>query len=220
MDRVLSEASDRLRGQLVHADRILSGTLEAVEDAGTKLRNGFWRPVRKASGLPAGDQSGTGLAAIKACGSAARRTTRRRTFHLKVSNQSLPSTREDGISGRRSCLPFFLCKRGCWEFRKRQLSNGSSRRRDTIAIIKYCALAGGDGTLRDIENYAGMLWSRASTVASAASCLWRILTDARNEASGILQETQFTFSISHVVLCRAWSSPTTTRFVCASMLST
>ena len=36
MDRVLTEASDRLRGQLVHADRILSGTLEAVEETGVE----------------------------------------------------------------------------------------------------------------------------------------------------------------------------------------
>ena len=61
MDRVLTEASDRLRGQLVHADRILSGTLEAVEDAGTKLRNGFWRPVRKASAVVQGIRVGLDL---------------------------------------------------------------------------------------------------------------------------------------------------------------
>ena len=34
MDRLMTEATDRLRGQLVRADRILTGTLEAVEDAG------------------------------------------------------------------------------------------------------------------------------------------------------------------------------------------
>ena len=32
IDRVFTDAADRLRGQLVHADRILTGTLEAVED--------------------------------------------------------------------------------------------------------------------------------------------------------------------------------------------
>src|SRR5437016_10825598 len=46
IDRVFTDAADRLRGQLVHADRILAGTLEAVEDAGSKFKHSFWRPVR------------------------------------------------------------------------------------------------------------------------------------------------------------------------------
>jgi uncharacterized protein YoxC len=61
MDRVLTEASDRLRGQLVHADRILSGTLEAVEEAGTKVRQSFWGPMRKASAVVAGIRVGLDL---------------------------------------------------------------------------------------------------------------------------------------------------------------
>src|ERR1700704_1495595 len=61
MDRVLTEASDRLRGQLVHADRILSGTMEAVEDAGSKFKHSFWRPVQKASALVQGIKVGLDL---------------------------------------------------------------------------------------------------------------------------------------------------------------
>jgi hypothetical protein len=61
MDRVLSEASDRLRGQLIHADRILSGALEAVEETGTKLRQGFWGPVRRASAVVTGIRVGLDL---------------------------------------------------------------------------------------------------------------------------------------------------------------
>jgi hypothetical protein len=49
MDKVFTEASDRLRGQLIRADRILSGTLEAVEDAGTQVRRSFLGPVQKAT---------------------------------------------------------------------------------------------------------------------------------------------------------------------------
>src|SRR5262249_33050242 len=45
MDRVFTEAADRLRGQLLHTDRILTGTLEALEDAGSQFKRGFWRPV-------------------------------------------------------------------------------------------------------------------------------------------------------------------------------
>jgi hypothetical protein len=61
MDRVLSEASDRLRGQLIHADRILSGTLEAVEETGAKLRQGFWGPMRRASAVVTGIRVGLDL---------------------------------------------------------------------------------------------------------------------------------------------------------------
>ena len=60
-DRVFTEASDRLRGQLVRADRILTGTLEAVEDAGSKFRSGLWRPMQKASALIQGIRVGLDL---------------------------------------------------------------------------------------------------------------------------------------------------------------
>lgn len=58
MDRVMTDATDRLRGQLVRADRILTGTLEAVEDAGFALRKNFMGPVQKASALVQGIKIG------------------------------------------------------------------------------------------------------------------------------------------------------------------
>jgi uncharacterized protein YoxC len=58
MDRVFTEASDRLRVQLVRADRILTGTLEAVEDAGTQVRRSFLGPVQKASAVVQGIKIG------------------------------------------------------------------------------------------------------------------------------------------------------------------
>ena len=58
MDKVFTEASDRLRGQLVRADRILTGTLEAVEDAGTQVRRRFLGPVQKASAVVQGIKVG------------------------------------------------------------------------------------------------------------------------------------------------------------------
>jgi hypothetical protein len=61
VDRVFTEAADRLRGQLVHADRILTGALEAVEEAGVQIRTNFWRPVRKASALVQGIKVGLDL---------------------------------------------------------------------------------------------------------------------------------------------------------------
>jgi hypothetical protein len=61
IDRVFTDAADRLRGQLNHADRILTGTLEAVEDAGIKFKHNFWRPVQKASALVQGIKVGLDL---------------------------------------------------------------------------------------------------------------------------------------------------------------
>jgi hypothetical protein len=58
MDRVLTDASDRLRGQLNHVDRILTGALEAVEDAGTQFRSKVWGPMHKASALIQGIKVG------------------------------------------------------------------------------------------------------------------------------------------------------------------
>lgn len=61
MDRVLTEASDRLRGQLNHVDRLMTGALEAVEDAGSQFRSSFWRPMQKASALLQGIKVGLEL---------------------------------------------------------------------------------------------------------------------------------------------------------------
>ena len=61
MDRIFTDASDRLRGQLVHADRILTGALETVEEAGTQFRRSFWRPVQKVSAVITGIKVGLDL---------------------------------------------------------------------------------------------------------------------------------------------------------------
>src|SRR5215468_2288741 len=61
VDRVFTDATDRMRGQLLHVDRILTGTMEAVEDAGTQFRQSFWRPVQKASALVQGIKVGLDL---------------------------------------------------------------------------------------------------------------------------------------------------------------
>jgi uncharacterized protein YoxC len=61
VDRVFTDAADRLRGQLVRADRILTGTLEAVEEAGSQFKHSLWRPVQKASALVQGIKVGIDL---------------------------------------------------------------------------------------------------------------------------------------------------------------
>jgi methyl-accepting chemotaxis protein len=58
VDRVFTEASDRLRGQLVRGDRILT---EALEDAGSKFSHNMWKPVQKVSALMQGIKVGIDL---------------------------------------------------------------------------------------------------------------------------------------------------------------
>lgn len=57
-DRILSEALERLRMQIIHVDHILTGAMEAVEEAGSHLRNTVWAPVVKATALLRGVQAG------------------------------------------------------------------------------------------------------------------------------------------------------------------
>jgi hypothetical protein len=58
VDRVFSEAVDRLRNQLIHVDQILTGTLETIETAGSRIRHTVWGPVQQASALIKGIQAG------------------------------------------------------------------------------------------------------------------------------------------------------------------
>ena len=58
VDRVFTEAADRLRGQLTHVDRILTGVMEALEDAGSGFRRSFWEPVQKVSAVVRGVKAG------------------------------------------------------------------------------------------------------------------------------------------------------------------
>lgn len=60
-DRIFTDAADRLRGQLIHADRILSAALEAVEDAGSQFQRTVWRPMQKATALVQGIKVGIDL---------------------------------------------------------------------------------------------------------------------------------------------------------------
>ena len=58
VDRILSEALERLRMQLIHVDHILTGAMESVEEAGSRLRQTMWSPVVKATALVRGVQAG------------------------------------------------------------------------------------------------------------------------------------------------------------------
>jgi len=58
VDRILTETMERLRLQLIHVDQILTGAMEAVEEAGSRMRDTVWGPVVKASAMIRGIQSG------------------------------------------------------------------------------------------------------------------------------------------------------------------
>jgi len=51
IDRVFTEAVERLRIQVIRADQILTGTLEVIEDTGTKFRRNLWVPIQQASAI-------------------------------------------------------------------------------------------------------------------------------------------------------------------------
>lgn len=58
MDRAFTEMLDRLRLQLIHADQILTGALEAVDQAGTQFRKSVLGPVQSATAVIRGIQTG------------------------------------------------------------------------------------------------------------------------------------------------------------------
>jgi type IV secretory pathway VirB2 component (pilin) len=57
-DRVVGEAIDRLRLQLVHTDQILTGALESVEEAGSQIRRTVLGPVQSITAVVRGIQTG------------------------------------------------------------------------------------------------------------------------------------------------------------------
>lgn len=77
VDRVFTEAADRMRGQLIHMDRILSAALESVEDAGLQFKHSFWLPMQKASALVQGIKVGIDLLRSRRRGSDVRAERRR-----------------------------------------------------------------------------------------------------------------------------------------------
>src|ERR1700730_3790852 len=58
VDRVFTEAVERLRMQIVRIDHVLTGTLEVIEEAGSKVRKTVWEPVHQASAVLKGIMAG------------------------------------------------------------------------------------------------------------------------------------------------------------------
>ncbi|MCL6565671.1 MAG: hypothetical protein K6U09_04525 [Acidobacteriia bacterium] len=58
VDRLFTEAVDRLRLQIIRADQLITGALEAVESAGQELRRSVSGPAQKIAALIKGIQAG------------------------------------------------------------------------------------------------------------------------------------------------------------------
>ena len=58
VDRILAETLERVRMQLIHIDQIVTGAMESVEEAGSRLKETIWGPVVKATALIRGVQAG------------------------------------------------------------------------------------------------------------------------------------------------------------------
>lgn len=57
-DRVMTEATERLRSQIIRADQIVTGTLEVIEEAETTFRRTLWEPVNQVSAVIKGVKAG------------------------------------------------------------------------------------------------------------------------------------------------------------------
>ncbi|HET6145076.1 MAG TPA: hypothetical protein VFE02_16320 [Candidatus Acidoferrales bacterium] len=58
VDRIVTEALERLRMQLIHVDHVLTGAIETVEEAGSQIKQSIWGPVVKATAMLRGVQAG------------------------------------------------------------------------------------------------------------------------------------------------------------------
>jgi len=58
VDRVVTDMAERLRLQVIRADRILTGTLEVIEQTGTTVRSKIWEPVHQVSAVLKGVKAG------------------------------------------------------------------------------------------------------------------------------------------------------------------
>jgi hypothetical protein len=58
VDRIVTEALERLRMQLIHVDHVLTGAIETVEEAGSQIKQSVWGPILKATAMLRGVQAG------------------------------------------------------------------------------------------------------------------------------------------------------------------
>lgn len=61
VDRVFTDAVERLRIQVIRGDHILTGALEVMEEAGSRFRKTLWGPIQQASAVLKGLKVGLDL---------------------------------------------------------------------------------------------------------------------------------------------------------------
>jgi predicted phosphohydrolase len=61
VDRVFTDAVERLRVQVIRADQIITGVIEVVEEAGTRVRKTVWGPIHQVSAVLKGLRVGLDL---------------------------------------------------------------------------------------------------------------------------------------------------------------
>jgi predicted phosphohydrolase len=61
VDRVFTDAVERLRVQVIRADQIITGVAEVVEDAGARVRKTVWGPIHQVSAVLKGLRVGLDL---------------------------------------------------------------------------------------------------------------------------------------------------------------
>ncbi|MGA8223852.1 MAG: hypothetical protein WB780_19545 [Candidatus Acidiferrales bacterium] len=61
VDRVFTDAVERLRVQVIRADQILTGAIEVVEEAGSRVRKTVWGPIHQVSAVLKGLRVGLDL---------------------------------------------------------------------------------------------------------------------------------------------------------------
>jgi predicted phosphohydrolase len=61
VDRVFTDAVERLRVQVIRADQIITGVAEVVEDAGSRVRKTVWGPIHQVSAVLKGLRVGLDL---------------------------------------------------------------------------------------------------------------------------------------------------------------
>jgi hypothetical protein len=54
VDRILTDAGERLRGQIARGDHIVSGALEMIEDTGAQVKKTLWKPLNQVSAVMRG----------------------------------------------------------------------------------------------------------------------------------------------------------------------
>src|ERR1700675_1328001 len=61
VDRVFTDAVERLRVQVIRADQIITGVIEVVEEAGSPVRKTVWGPIHQVSAVIKGLKVGLDL---------------------------------------------------------------------------------------------------------------------------------------------------------------